>query len=55
MLFRLTKVVIKLYTLLDLCGCISVFFYISDGKLYDVNVLDMLAFEAGAFSVMDRG
>ena len=31
------------------------FIHISDGKLHDVNVLDMLAFEAGAFHLMDRG
>ena len=36
-------------------GSIPTFIHISDGKLHDVNVLDMLAFEAGAFYVMDRG
>jgi hypothetical protein len=44
-----------LHTLLDLRGAIPAFIHISDGKLHDVNVLDMLAFEAGAFYVMDRG
>jgi hypothetical protein len=53
--FRSTKAAIKLHTLLDLRGCIPAFIYISDGKLHDVNVLDRLAFEAGAFYVMDRG
>src|ERR1019366_5277935 len=53
--FRSTKVAIKLHTLLDLRGVIPAFIHISDGKLHDVNVLDMLAFEAGAFYVMDRG
>ena len=53
--FRSTKAAIKLHTLLDLRGCIPTFIHISDGKLHDVNVLDMLAFEAGAFYVMDRG
>ena len=53
--FRSTKAAIKLHTLLDLRGCIPAFLYISDGTLHDVNVLDMLAFEAGAFYVMDRG
>jgi hypothetical protein len=53
--FRSTKAGIKLHTLLDLRGCIPAFLYISDGTLHDVNVLDMLAFEAGAFYVMDRG
>ena len=53
--FRSTKAAIKLHTLLDLRGSIPAFIYISDGKLHDVNVLDMLIFEAGAFYVMDRG
>jgi hypothetical protein len=50
-----TKAAIKLHTLLGLRGCIPAFIYISDGKLHDVNVLDMLSFEPGAFYVMDRG
>jgi hypothetical protein len=53
--FRSTKAAIKLHTLLDLRGAIPAFIHISDGKLHDVNVLDMLAFEAGSFYVMDRG
>jgi hypothetical protein len=53
--FRSTKAAVKLHTLLDLRGAIPAFIHISDGKLHDVNVLDMLAFEAGAFYVMDRG
>jgi len=53
--FRSTKAAIKLHTLLDLRGAIPAFIHISDGKLHDVNVLDMLAFEPGAFYVMDRG
>ena len=53
--FRSTKAAIKLHTLLDLRGSIPTFIHISDGKLHDVNVLDMLTFEAGAFYVMDRG
>lgn len=53
--FRSTKAAIKLHTLLDLRGAIPAFIHISDGKLHDVNVLDMLAFEAGAFYLMDRG
>ena len=44
-----------MHTLLDLRGAIPAFIHISDGKLHDVNVLDMLALEAGAFYVMDRG
>ena len=53
--FRSTKAAIKLHTLLDLRGAIPAFIHISDGKLHDVNVLDMLTFEPGAFYVMDRG
>jgi Domain of unknown function (DUF4372)/Transposase DDE domain len=53
--FRSTKAAIKLHTLLDLRGAIPAFIHISDGKLHDVNVLDLLALEAGAFYVMDRG
>jgi len=53
--FRSTKAAIKLHTLLDLRGAIPAFIHISDGKLHDVNVLDMLVMEAGAFYVMDRG
>jgi len=53
--FRSTKAAIKLHTLLDLRGAIPAFIHISDGKMGDVNVLDLLAFEAGAFYVMDRG
>jgi hypothetical protein len=53
--FRTTKAAIKLHTLLDLRGAIPAFIHISDGKLHDVNVLDMLVLEAGAFYVMDRG
>jgi hypothetical protein len=53
--FRTTKAAVKLHTLLDLRGAIPAFIYISDGKLHDVNVLDMLPLEAGAFYVMDRG
>jgi len=53
--FRSTKAAIKLHTLLDLRGAIPSFIHISDGKLHDVNVLDLLLPEAGAFYVMDRG
>lgn len=52
--FRSTKAAIKLHTLLDLRGAVPSFMYISDGKLHDVNVLDVLVAEAGAFYVMDR-
>ena len=53
--FRTAKAAVKLHTLLDLRGNIPAFIHISDGKTHEVNVLDMLNFEAGAFYVMDRG
>ena len=53
--FRSTKAAIKLHTLLDLRGNIPTFLHISDGKLHDVNVLDLLIPEPCAFYVMDRG
>jgi hypothetical protein len=53
--FRSTKAAIKLHTLLDLHGNIPSFLHISDGKLHDVNVLDLLLPEPGAFYIMDRG
>lgn len=53
--FRSTKAAIKLHTLLDLRGNIPTFLHISDGTLHDVNVLDLLRPEPGAFYVMDRG
>ena len=54
-LFRSTKSAVKLHTLLELRGSIPTFIHISDGKLHDVNVLDILLPEAGAFYIMDRG
>jgi Domain of unknown function (DUF4372)/Transposase DDE domain len=53
--FRTTKAAVKMHTLLDLRGNIPSFIHISDGKLHDVNVLDVLVPEAGAIYVMDRG
>ena len=52
--FRSAKAAIKLHTLLDLRGNIPSFIHISDGKLHDVNVLDLLLPEPGAFYIMDR-
>ena len=54
-LFRTTKSAVKMHTLLDLRGNIPSFIYISDGKLGDVKVLDILVLEPGAFYIMDRG
>jgi DDE family transposase/uncharacterized protein DUF4372 len=53
--FRKTKAAVKLHTLLDLRGGIPSFIHISDGRLHDVNVLDVLITEPGAFYIMDRG
>ncbi|MEX0824212.1 MAG: IS4 family transposase, partial [Woeseia sp.] len=53
--FRTTKAAVKLHTLLDLRGAIPSFIHISDGKLHDVNALDLLIPEAGAIYVMDCG
>jgi hypothetical protein len=53
--FRQTKAAIKLHTLLDLRGNIPTFIHITDGKVHDVNVLDILIPEPGAFYIMDRG
>ena len=53
--FRTTKAAVKVHTLLDLRGNIPMFIHLSDGKLHDVNVLDVLVPEAGAIYVMDRG
>jgi hypothetical protein len=53
--FRTTKAAIKLHTLLDLRGNIPSFIHISDGKMHEVNILDQLLPEPGAFYIMDRG
>jgi len=53
--FRKTKGAVKLHTLLNLRGNIPEFIHISDGKLHDVNVLDIMIPEAGSIYVMDRG
>ncbi len=53
--FRRTKAAVKLHTLLDLRGPIPSFVEITDGRCHDVNALDMLVIEPGAFYVMDRG
>ena len=54
-LFRSTRSAVILHTLLDLRGNIPTFIHISDGKLHDVKVLDLLIPEPGAFYIMDRG
>jgi hypothetical protein len=52
--FRSTKAAVKMHTLLDLRGNIPSFIHVSDGKLHDVNVLDMMIPEPAAIYVMDR-
>jgi hypothetical protein len=53
--FRKSKAAVKLHTLLDLRGSIPAFIEITDGKVADVSILDMLIPEAGSFYIMDRG
>jgi hypothetical protein len=53
--FRQTKGAIKLHTLLDLRGNIPSFIHISNGKLHEVNTLDIIPVEVGSFYIMDRG
>ena len=53
--FRTHKAAVKMHTLLDLRGNIPTFIRITDGKVHDVNILDEITPEAGAFYVMDRG
>lgn len=53
--FRRRKAAVKMHTLLDIHGSIPVFIYISDGKMHDVNILDILEMEAGAIYLIDRG
>src|SRR5712692_6230046 len=53
--FRQRKAAVKMHTLLDLHGNIPTFIRITDGKVHDVNMIDEILPEAGAFYVMDRG
>jgi Domain of unknown function (DUF4372)/Transposase DDE domain len=53
--FRKHKGAIKLHTLLDIRCQIPCFVHITDGSVHDVNILDILEFEVGAFYIMDRG
>jgi len=53
--FRRRKAAVKMHTLLDLRGNIPTFIRVTDGKVHDVNILDEIMPEAGAFYVMDRG
>lgn len=53
--FRKHKAAVKMHALLDLHGNIPTFVYVTEGKMHDVNILDELLPEPGAFYVMDRG
>ena len=53
--FQQSKAALRLHTLLDLRGNIPTFIHISDGKMHEVNILDQLLPEPGAFYIMDRG
>jgi len=53
--FKSMQNAVKLHTLLDLRGNIPTFLCITPAKIHDVNFLDQLVPEAGAFYVMDRG
>jgi len=53
--FRVHKGAVKLHTLLDLRGSIPSLVIITHGKVHDVNILDQLIFEPGAFYIVDRG
>jgi transposase len=53
--FRRRKAAVKLHTLIDLRGSIPCFIRITDGKVHDVNTLDDLILEPGAFYLIDRG
>jgi hypothetical protein len=53
--FRSTKAAIKLHTLLDVRGNIPTVIHITDGKTHEVNLLDELVLEPGAFYLLDRG
>ena len=53
--FRTAKAAIKLHTLLDVRGAIPSFIHITDGKTHEVNILDELVIEPGAYYLLDRG
>jgi hypothetical protein len=53
--FRSTKSAVKMHTLLDLRGSIPVFICVTTGDTHDVNIIDRIAFQPGAFYVMDCG
>jgi len=54
-MFRKRKGAVKLHTLMDLRGSIPMVVIVTHGKIHDVNILDQITVEAGAFYIMDRG
>jgi hypothetical protein len=53
--FRRAKAAVKMHTQIDLRGNIPSFIHLSDGKMHEVNVLDLMTPEPGSFTIMDRG
>jgi hypothetical protein len=53
--FRKEKAAVKMHTQIDLRGNIPSFIHVSDGKMHEVNVLDLIVPEPGSFTIMDRG
>ena len=53
--FRRAKAAVKMHTQIDLRGNIPSFIHVSDGKMHEVNVLDLMTPEPGSFTIMDRG
>src|SRR5450631_861585 len=53
--FRTTKAAVKMHTQIDLRGNIPSFIHVSDSKMHEVNVLDLIIPEPGSFTIMDRG
>ena len=53
--FRTTKAAVKMHTQIDLRGNIPSFIHVSDGKMHEVKVLDLMTPEPGSFTIMDRG
>ena len=53
--FRTTKAAVKMHTQIDLRGNIPSFIHVSNGKMHEVNALDLITPEPGSFMIMDRG
>ena len=53
--FRTAKAAVKMHTQIDLRGNIPSFIHVSDGKMHEMNVLDLITPEPGSFTIVDRG